>query len=319
MMKASKYIIEVADYAVKESIEAAIDKYALPRETVRRYIRAANSENGNTDDFQIDDSVFRKLQQRFTIKELENIANGRMINPEQSEYPALSFDGEEVCFGFCTDTHIGSKYFPKHYWELFLEECYKQDVQGILHTGDLIEGMSNRPDHIYGLTHIGYSAQMEYATELLSMTEIPIHIIDGNHDRYGIKSGGLMVVKEVASKLDHVNFLGHDQATIDVNGTVWMLHHGEDGSSYATSYRVQKIIESFTGGEKPNAVFMGHTHKQGYFFDRNVHAVTGGALSRQSAWMRSKRLANHDGFWIIRATIAENEIKRFSPTWYAFY
>lgn len=126
-------------------------------------------------------------------------------------------------------------------------------------------------------------------------------------------------VKDVANRLTNVHFLGHDEGDLILNGTRWRLWHGEDGSNYATSYRLQKIVESFTGGEKPNVLLTGHTHKQGYFFDRNIHVVSGGALCRQSAWMRSKKLANHAGFHIIRATISEGEIKRFSPTWYPFY
>jgi predicted phosphodiesterase len=310
---------EIGKYSEENGIEAAMVKFDLSRESVRRYNRAYKTDGGPVVDFDNTSDIFRKLSDRYTKEELERIANGRMINPEQEKIPVVNFDGQEVCFGYCTDTHMGSKYFPQHYWESFLEECYKEDVQGILHSGDLIEGMSNRPDQVYGLTHIGFSAQIEYATELLNMTEIPIYCIAGNHCLWGLKNGGLDPVKEIAKSVPHMDYLGHHEGDIEINGTTWRLWHGEDGSSYATSYRVQKVIESFTGGEKPNALFLGHVHKMGYFFDRNIHAVSGGALSRQSSWMRSKRLANHDGFWIIRATIADKEIKRFSPTWYPFY
>ena len=313
--------IEIGEYIQSNGIDAAVITYGISRETARRYSRFVRQEAGETspERFDREQSAIKQLKERFTIQELESIANGRSINPEQQNKPIVNFDGEEYCIAFCTDTHIGSKYFPRHYWESFLTECDKQNVDMIVHAGDLIDGMSNRPDHIYGLTHIGYSAQMDYATELLAMTSIPINIIDGNHDRYGIKSGGLMVVKDVADRLEHVTYLGHDEGDIIINGTIWRLWHGEDGSSYATSYRLQKIIESLTGGEKPAVLLAGHTHKQGYFFDRNIHVISGGALCRQSAWMRSKKLANHSGFHIIRATIADGEIKCFSPTWYPFY
>lgn len=320
MINKTPYIEEVAKYAKDNSIEAAMNFYSISRESVRRYIRCAiNDQEDGQEDFPIDNSVFRKLQERFSVKELEAIANGRLINPEQENMPVLSFDGEEVCFGVCTDTHLGSKYSPRHYWESFLEECEKQNVQGILHAGDLIDGMSNRPDHIYGLSHIGYSAQIDYAVELLSLTSIPIHIIAGNHCLWGIKSGGLDPIKEIASHLPHVDYLGHHQGVIEVNDTKWLLWHGEDGASYAASYRIQKITESFTGGEKPAVLITGHDHKSLYIFNRNIHCVGGGALTRQSLWMRNKKLKNDDGFWIIRATIADKEIKRFSPTWYALY
>jgi len=224
-----------------------------------------------------------------------------------------------VVIGFVTDTHIGEESFHDDLWQAFIDECEAEGVNLILHAGDVHEGMSNRPDQVYHLEDIGSSAQMDHAERLFSLTDIPIKVIDGNHDRWGIKSSGLFMVADLARRLPHVEFLGSDYGELTINGTRWMLWHGEDGSSYATSYRIQKLIESFTGGDKPQALLCGHTHKQGYFFDRNIHAVSGGALSYQSTWMKSTKKASHTGFHIIRATIRDGQIVRFSPTWYPFY
>lgn len=262
---------------------------------------------------------FKQFTERFTDEERRTILNGKALNRDQIQCN-VNFDSDEIVIGFCTDTHIGAKHFLQHYWESFLEECDKQNVDMILHGGDLIEGMSNRPDQVYSLSHIGYSAQMDYAEELLSMTSTPIKIIDGNHDRWGVKSGGLYAVKDVAARLPHVEFVGHDMGTVNINGTSWMLHHGEDGGgAYATSYRLQKIVEAYKPGHKPNVLLTGHDHKQCYIFTRNVHAVAGGALCTQSSWMRSTRKENLDGFWILRAGISCGEVKYFEPRWYPFY
>ena len=79
------------------------------------------------------------------------------------------------------------------------------------------------------------------------------------------------------------------------------------------------LLVAIWGGEKPHILLTGHTHKQGYFFERNIHVVSGGALSVQSNWMRRTRKANHTGFWIIKAWIGKNTVKKFQPTWYPFY
>lgn len=300
-------------------IEYAMQEMGWNRESVRRAVRAVRTQDKPGENANKQPAIIKKILERYTDDELRIIAEGKTINPNQHNRPVIDFDGEQVTICFATDTHIGSKYFSDHLWVSMLKECEKQGVQSILFGGDLIEGMSNRPDQVYSLDDIGFSAQMDHATELLAMTEIPIYTIDGNHDRWGIKSGGVFAVKDIANRLDHVTFLGHDMGTIDINGTSWMLWHGEDGSSYATSYRVQKIIEAFTGGNKPQVLLCGHTHKQLYIFERNVHAVSGGALSYQSAWMQSKRLANHTGFHIIMATIRDSQIVSFSPTFYPFY
>lgn len=301
-------------------VDATAQKMGVTRESIRRAVRRMSVAEEKPSFLESEMQQFQQFVSRFTPEERAAIVNGRSINRDSAPRPVITFDSEEICIGFCTDTHMGAKHFLEHYWTAFLEECDKQGVDMILHGGDLIEGMSNRPDQVYSLDYIGYSAQMDYATELLSMTSTPIKIIDGNHDRWGIKSGGILAVKDVASRLDHVEFLGHDMGSVSINGTEWMMVHGEDaGGSYAYSYRAQKIVEAFKGGYKPNVLFTGHDHKAFYIFPRNVHTVGGGALCTQSAWMRSTRKENHDGFWIIRAGIADNEIKWFAPRFYPFY
>jgi predicted phosphodiesterase len=263
--------------------------------------------------------ILRQLSNRFSDEELRAIAKGRGLNPHSVDRPLINFEGEEVTVGFCTDTHIGEMSFNDSLWEAFIHECRKENVRLILHAGDLVEGMSNRPDQIYHLDDIGISKQMDHAQRLLDYSPIPIYGISGNHDRWQIKSNGLFVLPDLEKRCDRFKYIGSDFGSITINGTEWMLWHGEDASSYATSYRVQKLVEAFTGGDKPHVLLCGHTHKQGYFFDRNVHCVTGGALSYQSAWMKATRKACHTGFHIIKARIADNEIKRFSVTWYPFY
>lgn len=300
-------------------VDNAAAELGISRETVRRAVRLARNETEKGTPVDGGDTLLRKIAERYTPEELRSLAVGKGINPNQQSKPVVKFNGEDVTIGFATDTHIGSKFFSDHLWKSFIEECKKQNVSRILFGGDLIEGMSNRPDQVYSLTDMGFSAQMDHAERLLKMTDIPIYAIDGNHDRWGIKSGGVFAVRDVANRCKHVTFMGHDMADVEINGSKWRLWHGEDGSSYATSYRVQKIIESLTGGDKPNVLLCGHTHKQAYIFERNIHAVSGGALSYQSDWMRAKRLPNHTGFHIIRATIRNGQIISFSPTFYPFY
>lgn len=297
-------------------IDAAAVALGISRESARRYSRMARGAGG---DVETEDSLLRKIAGRYSQEELKKIANGNGLNTSKIKPRNITFEGECVKVGFCTDTHVGEESFSDYLWELFVRECEREQVDLILHAGDLIEGMSNRADQVYHLTDIGFSKQMDHAAELLAMTSIPIKIIDGNHDRWGIKSGGVFAVKDIANRLDHVDFIGHDTGDVLINESLWRLWHGEDGSSYATSYRIQKLIEAFTGGDKPQVLLCGHTHKQGYFFERNIHAVSGGALSYQSSWMKSTRKACHTGFWIISATIANGNITKFSLTWYPIY
>jgi predicted phosphodiesterase len=313
-------IIKVGEYRDTHTKEETAKKFEVSLETVKRYYTYYKDMVGDIEKKSAENITIKKLLERYTPQELKSIANGNLLDRSQQSYPTVNFDGETFRALFITDSHWGAKHSPRHYWESALEQAEKCGVDRIFHGGDLIEGMSNRPDQVYELTHIGFSSQMELARDLLSMTDIPIDLVAGNHDLWGIKAGGLDAVKEVCRDLSHVNYLGHDIGDVKINGTVWRLHHGRDGGgSYAVSYRIQKIIEAYTGGDKPHVLLTGHDHKQGYFFTRNVHAVLGGALCRQSQWMKATRKANIDGFWILEADIADNEIKRFTPTWYPFY
>jgi predicted phosphodiesterase/transposase-like protein len=311
-----KRLKEVIEYYIAtNSMESTCKTFNIKQSTLERYLRQYQNALG----FNIEKSkLVTELQQKFTTKELQSILKGSMIKLEKQS-STMDFDGEEFTFGHITDTHIGSIYFRDYYLQSYFEEAEKQGVQCTFHTGDLTEGMSHRPGHVYSLSEIGYDAQKEKTIELFKDYKKPIKIIDGNHDRWYLKSNGALIVKDIAREFSNWEYLGHDNATVEVNGVKIELHHGEDGSSYATSYRVQKVIEAMRGGEKPQILLTGHTHKMVYMFERNIHAISGGALSWLSAWMKSKRLVCHTGFWIVKCVIAEGEVKSLSPRWYPFY
>ena len=114
--------------------------------------------------------------------------------------------------------------------------------------------------------------------------------------------------------------LGHDEGDIKLNDNVSIrLWHGEDRNSYALSYRVQKILESLQGGDKPSIMFCGHTHKYVKLFERNVHAISIGCLEDQTKWMRGKRLAANPGFGIYDITFNNTGVTKLNETFYPFY
>jgi predicted phosphodiesterase/DNA-directed RNA polymerase subunit RPC12/RpoP len=257
-----------------------------------------------------------KIEERYSADELR-----RLMEPRQVfEREAIKFDGETVKIGVMTDTHIGSSYTDESHIVSALAEFERQGVSMILHAGDVTEGMSGRDGHVYELSRIGYKAQRDAAVELFKLASAPMYFISGNHDRWYLKKGdiGADIVGDIADKLG-ARMLGHDEGDLTVNGIVIRLWHGEDAGSYAVSYRLQKIVESFTGGEKPNVLIAGHTHKSAYLFDRNVHVISAGSIQSQSKWMRGKRIAAHRGFWTLCLTIADNEVKSCQPTWYPIY
>jgi predicted phosphodiesterase len=217
--------------------------------------------------------------------------------------------------------HFGSIYTDPNMTLEAIKVFDKEKVDIVVCAGDIVEGMMGRPGDVYELSHIGYKAQRDESIRVLSNIKQPFYSISGNHDAsYNSKHGvGANIVEDICSNLSNATYLGHDEGDISVKGIMIRLFHGGDGAGYAISYRGQKIIEALSGGEKPNLLITGHSHKSIYMFNRNVHYIEAGTLQMQSSWMRGKKLAAHVGFSIANLTIKDKEIKSLQYTWYPFY
>jgi len=310
-----KRIAEVVNFALTNGDEATIEAYPkINGETLNRYKREYRARFG---DFERR-AVVQKITDQYSMDELKSIAAGG-IGTLGSKKAVVSREGTHVKFGVMTDTHIGSIYYRPEYFREALTIMEVEGCEFITHSGDITDGLSNRPDHIYELTHIGYKNQRDYAIEQMNQWSGKWYAISGNHDRYYIKSAGANIVEDIVEHLDDGVFLGDDEGDIIINDKIIKLWHGIDGSSYATSYRLQKVVESLTGGEKPHVMICGHTHKQGYFFERNIHVLSGGAMCLQSKFMRGKKLANHAGFHIVDMELTEDGVTRFRPEWFPYF
>lgn len=309
---------EIVLFYLDNGEEKTIETYGINHESLARYKRLFGEYGGDIENI----TVLRKIKDRYTPDELEAIASGGRIPKTNFEVPEIDFTGQHIRFAHITDTHIGSIYYLPERMEAIAEEIRKESVEFVVHTGDVTEGMSKRDGHIYECTHLGYDKQREYAIEQLSMIDAPIYFIDGNHDRWHIKNAGALIVKDIAERLPNAEFIGHDEGNITLAGKATLrLFHGEDGNSYAISYRIQKLIEAFSGGEKPNIFCVGHTHKCIHMpNERNVIAFSGGCIEKQSQWMRGKRISAHCGFWIIDVWVGKiSGVSKHSAIWYPFY
>lgn len=220
------------------------------------------------------------------------------------------------------DSHIGHKDFDERLFCKMLSVAKKEDVEAIYHAGDILEGMSGRDGHIYELKKVGASAQLDYAEELLNLSEKPVYAITGNHDGWFLKKGnaGLDVGDTLDKEVDCFHFLGYDEADIFLTPKIKLkLIHPGDGSAYALSYKSQKRIESFSGGDKPNIMAQGHYHKAMYFFYRNVHSFDVGTLCGQTPYMRSKNISANKGFWVVDIFSDKKGVDRIENKFYPDY
>lgn len=266
-----------------------------------------------------------KILKKYNIEEsdlervLQSIQNS---SPKKSQLWKDYFTSKTK-IGIFSDCHIGHEMFDEPFFKQMVRTFKKEKVDRVYQTGDILEGMSGRDGQIYELNEIGFDNQFNKAVHFLDMLkDFPIYGIDGNHDEwFKIKGNqGIEVGKQLEDKLSHYTHLGCMEADVEIRKGIKMkLYHGRDGSAYATSYKMQKLMESFTGGEKPNIVLSGHYHKALYMFNRNIHGLECGTMCGQTGWMRGKKIPAHKGFWIVDLELGKGGIGKFGVNFYPGY
>ena len=266
-----------------------------------------------------------KLLKKYDItpRELDIILKNQSKPKRRTAVYKEKFKEKEI-FGVFSDAHIGHESFDEGLMKFMFDKFREHGVKKVYQVGDILEGMSGREGQIYELSHIGFKQQIDYAARLLNKygKGFDIYGIDGNHDGWYKKknNAGIIVGCELEKMVENYTHLGEMEADIDLgHGVTMKLFHPNDGTAYATSYKLQKLVESFEGGKKPNIVLEGHYHKAMYMFNRNVHGIECGTLCGQSGFMRGKKIPAHTGFWIINIEFSKGGIGRFNPEFFPAY
>jgi len=227
----------------------------------------------------------------------------QMVGVDTSIVPTHKheFSGKNARIGVISDTHIGSKYFNQELFDRIIKYFEKKKVDAIYHAGDILEGMSGRPGHIYELDAIGLSAQLDLATKIFKQTSLPIYGITGNHDDWFRQKAdiGADVGEMLEQRISNFKHLGLNEADVILNGHKIKLMHPGKGTAYAISYQGQKLVESFDTTDKPDIVLNGHYHKALFMNLRDINYFEAGTLQNQSGWMRSKNIPAHTGAWLL--------------------
>jgi hypothetical protein len=213
-------------------------------------------------------------------------------------------------FGACGDNHIGSRYARQDVLSDLYDRYEKAKVQAVFNTGNWIDGEARFNKH--ELEVHGMDGQLRHlAKHYPGRKGINTYAVAGDdHEgwysqREGVDIGRYAEMKMRDAGRDDWHNLGYMEAHIKLTNANTGAHailavvHPGGGSSYATSYSVQKIIESLDGGEKPAVAFYGHYHKLWAGNIRNVWVVQTGTTQDQSSFMRKKKLEAHVGGTIV--------------------
>jgi predicted phosphodiesterase len=226
----------------------------------------------------------------------------------KTEHFMKYINGNTFKFGVVSDTHLCSRYSNLEILNTLYDIFEEEGVDRVYLPGNYIDGEKDfNKNDIF--VH-GFEGQINYFIDKFPKRDgITTYFIDGDdHEGWYCQREGINVgqrVEDTAKRAgrDDLICLGYMEYDVKIpakNGeTTIRLQHPGGGSSYAISYQCQKIVESLSGNEKPNILILGHFHKMGQFFIRNVHVIQAGTTMGQSPFMRKKRLAAHLGGYVI--------------------
>jgi predicted phosphodiesterase len=238
-------------------------------------------------------------------KALNNVNNSNGGNRMEIDVPDNSYT-----FAIIGDTHIGSLYDRLDNLGNFYKICKSKGVKEVLHTGDILDGHKIYRGQEFEQHKPGWDAQLNRLVAFYPCEDgVKTLFIAGNHDQSYTKLIGMNVGEAIEDKRSDLKFIGNDYGTVIFNTPSGRkfdvaVHHPGGGTAYAISYRLQKIIESLSGGTKPAILGVGHYHKSEMLPEyRNICGIQSGCFQAQTPFMASRGLAAHIGGWIIRFTV----------------
>jgi len=233
------------------------------------------------------------------------------------------WDGERtIRIGLMGDNQSASKYTQITHLNDFYDRMQSEGIKDIYHTGDIDEGDQMRQGHQFECYVQGADDHVEEIVKNYPMRKgITTHFITGNHDHSILKRAGHDIGVSISKQRSDMKYLGQSQASIYLTPNCKLdLNHPCDGTAYAISYKIQKMIEALSGGEKPSIMATGHYHKAEYIFYRNIHSIQTGCFQAQTSWMRGKGIAAMIGGWLVDISVTdEGEITKFTPTFFPYY
>lgn len=267
--------------------------------------------------------VYRFLHKNDIPKEESNANTVVVVQNQEPVHITKYWDGcRKIRFGLIGDTQLGSKYAQITHLHHFYDICASKGITDVYHTGDMTEGLKMRKGHEYEVYTVSADELLDDVVINYPYREgITTHFISGNHDASIYRHVGYDICEAIARNRPDMHYLGRDCAVVNLTPNCTLeLRHPWDGTTYATSYKIQKMVEAMESDSKPNILAVGHYHKTEYLFHRNVHVFQSGCFQGQTPFTRGKGISISMGGWIIEAEVDEDgTIKELTQTFIPIY
>lgn len=255
-------------------------------------------------------------------KKPEEVKRVAVQNQEPECFKA-KWDGTTTLrFAIIGDTQLGSKYTQLTHLHNFYDLLAKEGITTVYHTGDMVEGLKMRVGHEYELYEVSADEMRDDVVKNYPKRDgITTYFITGNHDASIYKQVGFDIGQAISMLRPDMKYLGRDCAVVKLTPNCTLeLRHPWDGTAYALSYKLQKMIEAMESDSKPNILAVGHYHKVEYLFYRNVHALQTGCFQSQTPFTRGKGISTHMGGWIVTVRVdKEGTIQGFGVELVPYY
>lgn len=314
-LAAARQRLSTYEHPLLSSVEALLRKHpSLTREQVAKHLSITHTEA---------EQVLLDMAARGY-----NVAEGVLSRQGGSKRPTIEhFFGPEVRFGVVSDTHLGSRYaLPE-----CLAEAYgvfqREGITNVYCPGNLLDGEKTYRGQEYEIEVMGVdNVVANLARVWPRIPGITTHHVASSscHEGYYLKSAGVLIGKLIETARPDMPYLGLDEADIQLmdapHRPIMRIMHPGGGTSYADSYRPQKIVESYSGAEKPDILVIGHYHKGGAYDIRDVQVIQAQCLQRQTPFMRKKSIRAVLGFWIVEARFTDDgSLRRFKTEAFKYY
>lgn len=289
---------------------------------------------------EIEDAIAELESEGYDIEvEKESITRTFVPPPgfEQHLYERVK-KSSTIKFGAISDTHLGNIHARQDVLEAAYDHFEAEKITTVYHGGNLIDGYHANINHSELLPDCyDIEGQLQFASEHYPKKKgiTTYYVVGSCHEGWFGKTG--LNVGRVMQQYFHHTFdrkdlicVGFGEADIelripkmkkDTKGPIMRLIHPGGGSSYATSYKTQKMVEAWQGGMKAQLALVGHYHKYDVSYHREVWSAQLGCIEDQSWFMRKLNLAAHVGYLIIELKIypTQGTIESFKHEFVPWY
>lgn len=260
-----------------------------------------------------------KRQKKSKVEDVKRVA----IQNQEPEYYEGKWDGTSTLrFAIMGDTQFGSKYAQITHLHNFYDLCEREGITDVYHTGDITDGLKMRAGHEYELYVTSADEMLDDVVKNYPKRKgITTHFITGNHDASLYKHVGYDIGRDISKDRSDMVYLGRDCAVVNLTPNCTLeLRHPWDGTAYAISYKIQKMIEAMEADSKPNILAVGHYHKAEWIFYRNVHALQTACFQSQTPFTRGKGISVWMGGYIVTVRVdKDGHIQGFAPEFVPYY